>query len=427
MKRASKEASVRARYGLIASNLDERCRRLWAAAEAQAAGYGGVSLVARATGLSRPLIHRGLSELPSGVSPGPGRVRRKGAGPPRLETCQPGLKAALDALAEPTSRGDPESPLRWTCKGVRRLAAALKKQGYRVGRQKVSELLGELGYSLQGNRKTQEGGTHPDRDAQFRHIARRTKAHLKIGDPVISVDTKKKELVGKYKNGGREWHRQKQPTEVKVHDFVDKDLGRAIPYGVFDLAANAGWVGVGCDHDTAEFAVATIRSWWRHMGRKRYPNAKRLLITADGGGSNSSRSRTWLEGGVAGVGRRTGDGDIGLPLSAGHEQVEQDRTPALQPDRDQLAWPAVDEPRGDRQADREYDECIRPAGSSPSGQKEVRGWQKDRGGAVAEDPHPPRPLPRRMELHHPAENGTGEVVTLINGRLLRVRFKISGA
>jgi Rhodopirellula transposase DDE domain len=293
MKRASKEASVRARYRMIASKLDERCRRLWAAAEAKAAGYGGVSMVARATGLSRPLIHRGLTELESGVSPGPGRVRRKGAGPPRLETRQPGLKGALDALAEPTSRGDPESPLRWICKGVRRLAAALKKQGFRVGRQKVSELLGELGYSLQGNRKTQEGGTHPDRDAQFRHISRRTKALLKVGDPVISVDTKKKELVGKYKNGGREWHRQKKPTEVKVHDFVDKDLGRAIPYGVFDLAANAGWVGVGCDHDTAEFAVATIRSWWRHMGRKRYPDAKRLLITADGGGSNSSRSRTW--------------------------------------------------------------------------------------------------------------------------------------
>ena len=278
---------------MISSTLDERCRRLWAAAEAKAAGYGGVSMVARATGLSRPLIHRGLSELESGVSPGLGRVRRKGAGPLRLETRQPGLKAALDALAEPTSRGDPESPLRWTCKGVRRLAAALRKRGFRVGRQKVSELLGELGYSLQGNRKTQEGGTHPDRDAQFRQIARKTKAYLNAGDPVISVDTKKKELVGNYKGGGREWRPKRQPTEVKVHDFVDKDLGRAIPYGVFDLAANAGWVSVGCDHDTAEFAVATIRSWWRHMGRKRYPDAKRLLITADGGGSNSSRSRTW--------------------------------------------------------------------------------------------------------------------------------------
>jgi hypothetical protein len=210
-----------------------------------------------------------------------------------LEVQQPGLKAALDALAEPSSRGDPESPLRWTCRGVRRLAAALRKQGLRVGRQKVSELLDELGYSLQGNRKTQEGGTHPDRDAQFRLIGRKTKAFLSTGEPVISVDTKKKELVGNYKGGGREWRPKRKPIEVKVHDFVDKTLGRAIPYGVFDLAANAGWVSVGCDHDTAEFAVATIRAWWRHMGRRRYPRAQQLLITADGGGSNASRSRTW--------------------------------------------------------------------------------------------------------------------------------------
>lgn len=293
MDLASKEADIRTRYALIASTLNERCRRLWAAAEAKAAGYGGISAVARATGLSRPLLHRGLAELKSGASPGTGRVRQKGAGPPRSETRQPGLKVALDALVEPSSRGDPESPLRWSCKGVRRLAATLGKQGFRVGRQKVSELLVEMGYSLQGNRKTQEGGMHPDRDAQFRYIARRTKAFLKEGTPVISVDTKKKELVGNYKNGGREWEPQERPTEVKVHDFIDKELGRAIPYGVFDLAANAGWVSVGCDHDTAEFAVATIRSWWRHMGWKRYPDAERLLITADGGGSNSSRSRSW--------------------------------------------------------------------------------------------------------------------------------------
>ena len=293
MERASKEASVRARYGMIASNLDERCRRLWAAVEAKAAGYGGVSMVARATGLSRPLIHRGLSELASEVSLALGRVRRKGAGPPRLETRQPGLKSALDALAEPTSRGDPESPLRWTCKGIRRLAAALKKQGFHVGRQKVSELLGELGYSLQGNRKTQEGGTHPDRDAQFRHIARRTKALLKVGDPVISVDTKKKELVGDFKNAGREWHPKGQPTEVRVHDFKDDELGKAIPYGVYDLSANAGWVSVGTDHDTPEFAVESIYTWWRQMGHKTYPQARELLITADGGGSNGSRARLW--------------------------------------------------------------------------------------------------------------------------------------
>ena len=293
MHRTRKEADIRRRFEMVGSTLDERQRRLWAASEAKAAGVAGVTLAHRATGLARSTIRRGMAELEVGETLSLGRQRRAGAGRPSSEVRQPGLKAALDALAEPTSRGDPESPLRWTCKGVRRLAAALGKQGFRVGRQKVSELLGELGYSLQGNRKTQEGGTHPDRDAQFRQIARKTKAFLNAGDPVISVDTKKKELVGNFKGGGREWRPKCKPTKVKVHDFVDKDLGRAIPYGVFDLAANAGWVSVGCDHDTAEFAVATIRSWWRHMGRKRYPDTKRLLITADGGGSNASRSRTW--------------------------------------------------------------------------------------------------------------------------------------
>jgi DDE family transposase len=293
MDRARKEAEIRRRFKMVGSSLDERRRRLWAASEAKAAGSSGVTLTHRATGLARSTIRRGMTELQSGESLSPGRERRSGAGRPRSETWQPGLKAALDALVEPTSRGDPESPLRWSCKGVRRLAKALGKQGFRVGRQKVSELLVELGYSLQGNRKTQEGGSHPDRNAQFLHIARRTKAFLKAGNPVVSVDTKKKELVGNYKGGGREWRPKRKPTEVKVHDFVDKELGRAIPYGVFDLATNAGWVSVGCDHDTAEFAVATIRSWWRHMGQKQYPNKQRLMITADGGGSNSSRSRTW--------------------------------------------------------------------------------------------------------------------------------------
>jgi len=293
MDRARKEADIRQRFKMVGSSLDERRRRLWAASEAKTAGSSGVTLTHRATGLARSTIRRGMAELQSGEPLSPDRNRRSGAGRPRSETWQLGLKAALDALVEPTSRGDPESPLRWSCKGVRRLAKALGKQGFRIGRQKVSELLAELGYSLQGNRKTQEGGSHPDRNAQFLHIARRTKAFLKAGDPVVSVDTKKKELVGNYKSGGREWCPKRKPSEVKVHDFVDKELGRAIPYGVFDLATNAGWVSVGCDHDTAEFAVATIRSWWRHMGQKQYPKTQRLLITADGGGSNSSRSRTW--------------------------------------------------------------------------------------------------------------------------------------
>jgi hypothetical protein len=210
-----------------------------------------------------------------------------------LTQLQHGLAAALDALVEPTCRGDPESPLRWTCKGVRRLADQLRRQGFRIGRQKVAELLHALGYSLQGNRKNREGGRHPDRNAQFEYIAARVKDFQARGQPVISVDTKKKELVGDFKNPGREWHPQGQPQEVRVHDFVDEGLGKAIPYGVYDLAANAGWVSVGGDHDTAEFAVEAIRRWWLNMGRPLYPKATELLITADGGGSNSGRCRLW--------------------------------------------------------------------------------------------------------------------------------------
>jgi hypothetical protein len=288
------EAAIRLRFAQVAALLDERRRRLWAAAEAKAVGYGGISVVARATGLTRPTIHAGLKELASGIACLPkGRVRRSGAGGKSLAHIQPDLPAALDALVEPTARGDPESPLRWTCKSVRKLAAELQRQGYRIGRQKVADLLRKLGYSLQGNRKTREGGQHADRNAQFEYIAGQVRKLQSRGQPVISVDTKKKELVGDFKNGGREWRPQGQPEGVRVHDFLDKKLGKAIPYGVYDLAANTGWVSVGIDHDTSDFAVETIRRWWRHMGRKRYPEAKELLITADGGGSNGCRSRLW--------------------------------------------------------------------------------------------------------------------------------------
>jgi hypothetical protein len=294
MQRQRMEAAVRLRFAQVAALLDERRRRLWAAAEAKAIGYGGVSLVARATGLTRPTIHAGLRELASGIACLPeGRVRRSGADGKPLAHTQPDLPAALDALVEPTARGDPESPLRWTCKSVRKLAAELQRQGYRIGRQKVADWLRKLGYSLQGNRKTREGGQHADRNAQFEYIARQVRMLQRRGQPVISVDTKKKELVGDFKNGGREWRPQGQPEGVRVHDFLDKKLGKAIPYGVYDLAANTGWVSVGIDHDTSDFAVETIRRWWRYMGRKRYPQAKELLITADGGGSNGCRSRLW--------------------------------------------------------------------------------------------------------------------------------------
>src|SRR5215813_7722637 len=237
MRRAGMEAAIRQRFEGLALTLDERRRRLWAAAEAKAWGYGGVSLVSRSTGISRRAIHVGLHELQADPATASiaNRVRRPGAGPQALTAMQPGLLAALDALVEPTSRGDPESPLRWTCKGVRRLAAELQRQGFTLGRQKVAELLRELGYSLQANRKTREGNQHPDRNAQFEYIAAQVRKFQRLGQPVISVDTKKKELVGDFKNGGREWLPQRQPEEVRIHDFLDKRLGKAIPYGVYDL------------------------------------------------------------------------------------------------------------------------------------------------------------------------------------------------
>jgi len=295
MRRAGMEAAIRQRFEGLASSLDERQRRLWAAAEANAWGYGGITLVSRSTGISRRAIHVGLRELQAdlAVQSIGNRVRQRGAGRKPLTAKQPGLLAALDALVEPTSRGDPESPLRWTCKSVRRLAVELQRQGFTIGRQKVAELLKELGYSLQANRKTREGSQHPDRNAQFEYIAGQVRQLQKRGQPVISVDTKKKELVGNFKNIGTEWCPQGKPPEVNVHDFMDKKLGKAIPYGVYDLTANAGWVSVGTDHDTADFAVATIRRWWHKMGRPRYRQATELLITADGGGSNSSRNRRW--------------------------------------------------------------------------------------------------------------------------------------
>jgi hypothetical protein len=287
------EAAIRQRFVELRPALNERGRRLWAASEAKALCYGGITLVARATGVSRRAIHAALNELHAGTTRPPGRVRRVGAGRKPLTDAQPGLLAALEGLVEPTARGDPDSPLRWTCKGVRRLAAALRSQGFRVGRQTVAELLRGLGYSLQANRKTREGSRHPDRNAQFEYIAARVRQFQRRGRPVISVDTKKKELVGDFKNGGREWRPQGRPEEVRVHDFMDKRLGKAIPYGVYDLAANAGWVSVGRDHDTAAFAVEAIRRWWWNMGQPLYPGATALLITADGGGSNSCRNRLW--------------------------------------------------------------------------------------------------------------------------------------
>ncbi|MBL8220438.1 MAG: ISAzo13 family transposase [Bryobacterales bacterium] len=286
-------AAIAARFEALKTVLDERSRRLLAAAESQAIGKGGISIVARATGISRSVIRQGLADLKEPTSLAPGRVRKEGGGRKRILDKDASLKTDLESLLESTTRGDPQAALRWTCKSVRQLSEELKRMKHQVSHQVVADLLHELGYSLQANRKTKEGSKHPDRNAQFEHLNGKVKWSLARHQPVISVDTKKKELVGDFKNGGRELRPKGQPELVRVHDFADKELGRATPYGVYDLGRNSGWVSVGMDHDTAEFAVETIRRWWRTMGRPAYPEATRLLITADAGGSNGSRLRLW--------------------------------------------------------------------------------------------------------------------------------------
>jgi transposase len=288
---------IRRKFQALEVVLDERSRRQWAAAEAKELGYGGVSAVARATGFARDTIQLGLRELEyrqqHPEEPTPDRLRKTGGGRKQLTQTDPALVSALEALVEPLTRGDPESPLRWTCKSTRTLADELSRRGHGVGYRTVAWLLHEAGYSLQANRKTREGNQHPDRNAQFEYINAQAMRFQKRRQPVISVDTKKKELVGDFKNGGQEWHPQGEPEKVRVHDFMDKELGKAIPYGVYDVTNNQGWVNVGIDHDTAYFAAASIRRWWEEMGATRFPHAEQLLITADGGGSNSSRTRLW--------------------------------------------------------------------------------------------------------------------------------------
>jgi len=288
---------VRDKYEALSATLNERSRRLWAATEARSLGRGGVAAVIAATGMSSATLYKGLKELDAAAMGGevlpPERIRNPGGGRKRAVDKQPGLARAIQRLVEPTARGDPESPLRWTCKSTQKLADELKRQGFKVGPRTVAKELQAEGFSLQANQKTREGASHPDRDAQFVHINEQVTRFQRRGQPVISVDTKKKELVGDFKNAGREWRRRGQPEAVRVHDFPDPKMTKAIPYGVYDLTRNEGWVSVGIDHDTARFAAATIKRWWRKMGKKRYPQAKELLITADCGGSNSSRTRLW--------------------------------------------------------------------------------------------------------------------------------------
>jgi hypothetical protein len=287
---------IRRMYRMLSPEMDERMRRQWAAAEARELGWGGVTLVAQASGLSRTTITAGLRELdlPPGQRQAEAvRVRRPGGGRRPLAQTDPELVTALEQLIDPVTRGDPMSPLRWTCKSTQRLAEELTRRNHPVSAPTVAALLKQAGYSLQANAKTREGTSHPDRDAQFRHINDAVRRFLDRNAPAVSVDTKKKELVGDFKNAGREWHPQGRPEQVRVHDFLDKTQGKAIPYGVYDILNNQGWVSVGIDHDTAQFAANSIRRWWREMGRRRFPQASQLLITADGGGSNGHRSRLW--------------------------------------------------------------------------------------------------------------------------------------
>jgi len=305
------EAEVVAKYAVISPFLDERARRLWAATESRALGFGGDALVSSATGLARVTIRNGRREIERGVE-APGFIRRPGAGRPTLEQTQPGLTRALELLVEPMSRGDPTSPLRWTCKSKATLALALTKQSWKVSATTVGLLLHELGYSLQSLRKNREGNAHPDRNEQFEHINATADDFQQRHEPVISVDTKKKELVGDFKNAGQEWTPKGTPDEVRVHDFPSDAVGKAIPYGVYDMARDEAWVSVGWDHDTPAFAVASIRRWWNVMGKVAYPNAQELFITADAGGSNGYRCRAWK------VGLQTLADETGLKIRVSH-------------------------------------------------------------------------------------------------------------
>jgi transposase len=286
-------AGIETRFKRLRGVLDERSRRLLVAAESEAMGGRGISTVSKATGVSRQVIRQGIAELKESAVLPERRIRRSGGGRKSAVEVDPSLKTDLEELLESTTRGDPESPLRWTCRSVRNLEAELKSRGHSVSHQVVADLLHELEYSLQANRKTSEGASHPDRNAQFEYVNSKVKRYLNGKEPVISVDTKKKELIGDFKNGGKELRPKGDPEKVRVHDFLIPELGRANPYGIYDIGLNTGWVSVGVDHDTAEFAVESIRRWWRSMGQQAYPKATSLLITADGGGSNGSRVRLW--------------------------------------------------------------------------------------------------------------------------------------
>jgi Rhodopirellula transposase DDE domain len=419
---------IRSRYEGLAPVMDERVTRLWAACEAKALGRGGIAAVTEATGILGKRIWSGMRELkeigrrPPTEPPRQQRVRRPGAGRKPLTEKDPTLLTDLDGLVEPVTRGDPESPLRWTCKSVRKLADELRAMGHQVGPQKVSELLHDMDYSLQGTRKTREGSAHPDRNEQFEHINAQARTFQRAGEPVISVDTKKKELVGDFANAGKEWRPTGEPEPVRVHDFIDKRLGKAIPYGVYDIGRNEGWVNVGIDHDTAEFAVESIRRWWRRMGRRAYPDASRLLLTADGGGSNGYRTRLWklqLQ--------RFAD-ESGLDVTVAHYPPGTSKWNKIEHRMfchitAELARSSARECRNRRQPHREHgDEDGTPHQGRPRPPPLREGHHGLRR-TTRQSPHQAASLPRRMELHRSfipdVTAYPSSLASVISGRRLR--------
>jgi hypothetical protein len=396
-------ALIRERFEALSPHLDERGRRLFAATEAAAAGYGGIAAVSRITGIAASTIGRGLNELAAPTRLEPGRIRRSGGGRKALVVTDRKLLDDLNGLVEPEARGDPMSPLRWTCKSLRRVAAELAALGHRVSHTVVGELLRQQKFSLQANRKTREGDSHPDRDAQFAYINTEVSAALAEGQAVISVDTKKKELVGDFKNAGREWRRQGEPEEVRVHDFLIKELGRAVPYGIYDLASNAGWVSVGITHDTAAFAVQTIRRWWQELGRARYPEATRLVITADGGGSNGYRVRLWKRE-LQRLADETGIAIEVHHLPPGHpgdQQVEQDRAPSILVHIAKLAGQTVGQLSGHRQSDLGHHHLDRSRGPLRTGRQYISQGRHRPRRRNGRPQYRMRRISRRMELYDP--------------------------
>jgi hypothetical protein len=421
MQIATAIEQIESKYQSLASVLDERARRHWAATEARAYGWGGVSAVSDATGMSPNTIRKGLAELATrDADPDAevtSRLRKAGGGRKRLTETDPRLSVELDRLVAPLTRGDPESPLRWTCKSTSHLAQELSRQGHPISARTVAQLLNADGYSLQGNRKTLEGTEHPDRNTQFEYINAKVKRFQQCGQPVISVDTKKKELVGPYKNNGREWQRKGEPERVDVHDFPDPELGKVIPYGVFDMSRNEGWVSVGIDHDTAAFAVQAIGRWWKKMGAKRYPDARELLITADGGGSNGSRCRLWKVA-LQSLSVRLGLPVHVCPLPARNQQMEQDRASDVLSYHAKLARTTAGESRSHRQSDRQHNHASRSENSCRTGSRQVPHRHQDHRCRVGFPQSQAGQVSRRLELCGPANTEVKFVMLLLRDALV---------